>query len=319
MRERIITGYFLCSTQPDPLLETLAPEWLSSVSLDPKSRFSFLQADQEALHIFPWKDELSETIDHRLFGSSFLVQPDLFVRVRPGHESAKEKLLQAGGRGCGDLCVALPNTFPLQEIVTPDVEVVVQDKNSQAIGQYLDKVDDHRAWRIWDCCAASGGKSILAFDHLSIDKLTVSDIRSSILDNLRQRFALAGIKSYNSFVVDLSEHAHPDPAEKYDLIICDAPCSGSGTWSRTPEQLYFFDIKEAERYALLQKKIAGHAIASLRKGGYFLYITCSVFRKENEEIVEYLKKQFGLTLVQSGLQKGYEDRADTLFAALFTV
>jgi 16S rRNA (cytosine967-C5)-methyltransferase len=301
------------------VLETLAPEWLSSVTLDTKAKLSFLHADQEALSVFPWIDELSETIDHRLFGNSFLVQPDLFVRVRPGYESIKNKLLQAGGRDCGDLCVALPNTFPLQEIVTPDVEVVVQDKNSQSIAKYLDKVDDHRAWKIWDCCAASGGKSILAFDHLTIDKLTVSDIRSSVLSNLRQRFVLAGIKSYESLMLDLSERVHPDPAEKYDLIICDVPCSGSGTWSRTPEQLYYFDIKETQRYAALQKKIAGNAIASLRKGGYFLYITCSVFRKENEEVVEYLESQSGLTLMQSGLEKGYEDRADTLFAALFTV
>jgi 16S rRNA (cytosine967-C5)-methyltransferase len=46
---------------------------------------------------------------------------------------------------------------------------------------------------VWDCCAASGGKSILVKDTLNSIQLTVSDIRQSILNNLQQRFAVAGI------------------------------------------------------------------------------------------------------------------------------
>jgi 16S rRNA (cytosine967-C5)-methyltransferase len=72
-------------------------------------------------------------------------------------------------------------------------------------------------------------------------------------------------------VVDLSVSSLNDPL-KFDLVICDAPCSGSGTWSRTPEQLYFFNEKKISEYSILQKNIVGNALKSLKKDGYFLYM-----------------------------------------------
>jgi 16S rRNA (cytosine967-C5)-methyltransferase len=54
----------------------------------------------------------------------------------------------------------------------------------------------------------------------------------------------------------------------------------------------------------------------LEPGGYLLYITCSVFRKENEAIVDFIKEKFHLQLVKMELLKGYDKKADTLFAAL---
>jgi 16S rRNA (cytosine967-C5)-methyltransferase len=102
-----------------------------------------------------------------------------------------------------------------------------------------------------------------------------------------------------------------------NLIICDAPCTGSGTWSRTPEQLYFFDEKRIERYAGLQKKIVSNVILHLKENGCFVYITCSVFKKENDEIVEFVERQFNLELIKMELLKGYDKKADTMFAALF--
>jgi 16S rRNA (cytosine967-C5)-methyltransferase len=54
----------------------------------------------------------------------------------------------------------------------------------------------------------------------------------------------------------------------------------------------------------------------LEPGGYLLYITCSVFKKENEEAVNFVKEKFHLQLVKMELQKGYDKKADTMFAAL---
>jgi 16S rRNA (cytosine967-C5)-methyltransferase len=55
----------------------------------------------------------------------------------------------------------------------------------------------------------------------------------------------------------------------------------------------------------------------VKPGGRFLYITCSVFRKENEEVVEHLKGHAGLQLEEMKYLEGYGERADTLFAARF--
>lgn len=157
----------------------------------------------------------------------------------------------------------------------------------------------------------------MTYDLFPAVELTVSDIRNSILANLEARFAEAGIKKYNSFVADLSDSSFVSHYSGYDLLIADVPCSGSGTWGRTPEQLVFFPEAKTDEYASLQKKIAWNVIPYIKKGGYFLYITCSVFRKENEEVVEYIKKNPELELTEMKVLKGYDVKADTMFAALF--
>ena len=69
--------------------------------------------------------------------------------------------------------------------------------------------------------------------------------------------------------------------------------------------------------SLLQKKIVLNVASQLKKGGCLLYITCSVFKKENEEVVEFVQRNSELELINMELLTGYDKRADTMFAALF--
>jgi len=196
--------------------------------------------------------------------------------------------------------------------------VLIQDLNSQHVLDHLRSMPHEEKITTWDCCAASGGKSILANDLLNGNiELTVSDIRESILSNLKKRFNTAGIKNYKSFITDLTVAGSQLPTSNCQLIICDAPCTGSGTWSRTPEQLYFFDPTMIDVYAERQKKIVSNAIGALQKNGLFFYITCSVFKKENEGIVEFIKEKFHLQLLQMENIRGYEMKADSMFVAVF--
>ena len=150
--------------------------------------------------------------------------------------------------------------------------------------------------------------------------LTVSDNRKNILENLRLRFSKAGIMNYKLVLADLQlPPASGFLAGQFDLIIADVPCTGSGTWSRTPEQLTCFRKKNIDTYVALQRKIIENAVLHLEPHGYFLYITCSVFKKENEENVAFIQQKFQLKLLKMEYLKGYEIRADTLFVALFTV
>ena len=71
-------------------------------------------------------------------------------------------------------------------------------------------------------------------------------------------------------------------------------------------------------YSNLQKKIVSNASKTVKASGSFLYITCSVFRKENEEVVEFIKNNLRLQLHTAQYLKGYDKKADTLFVALFT-
>ena len=69
-------------------------------------------------------------------------------------------------------------------------------------------------------------------------------------------------------------------------------------------------------YSQLQQKIVTNIIPQLSEHGYLLYITCSMYKKENEEMVNLLQQQYGLQLIEMKLLKGYEQKADSMFAAL---
>jgi 16S rRNA (cytosine967-C5)-methyltransferase len=319
VEERIFMGLFLCSTQTNDLLKELKPDWNNSVELSIERKLSLLNNLGSIIDIFPFTNELSEGMETGQFSLSHLIQPDLFLRLRPGKEiSVKQKLQKAGinFRQITNTCIALPNSSGIDDIIELNKEAVVQDYSSQQVGAFLLLPVANRPLSVWDCCAASGGKSIMAYDLDSTIDLTVSDIRESSLINLQKRFKEAGIKRYRSIVADLSKLISNVRLSAFDLIICDAPCSGSGTWSRTPEQLYYFEKNRIDQYVSLQKKIVSNTIPHVKPGGYFLYITCSVFRKENEEVVEWIKKDFSLGLIRMEVLRGYAKKADTMFVAL---
>jgi 16S rRNA (cytosine967-C5)-methyltransferase len=321
IEERILTALFLASDAASPYLQELRPDWNERVGASLKEKLAYLGAENEWAHIFPWGAELSGQIEAYPFAISFLQQPHLYLRLRPGKEKPVLRKLEAAGITSvrkDARCLQLPNSTRIEDIILIDEEAVVQDYSSQKV---LDPIhdaisDQDRNPSVWDCCAASGGKSLLAHDLFGGIELTVSDIRQSILHNLQARFRRAGLVGYKSFVADVSSPKF-STNNKYDIVICDAPCSGAGTWSRTPEQLFFFTEEKINYYADLQKKIATNAVRAVKKSGYFVYITCSVFRKENEEVAEQLAQKKGLQLQSQHYFKGYADRADTLYMALF--
>jgi 16S rRNA (cytosine967-C5)-methyltransferase len=319
--ERILLGVFLSSPEANFVLQELKPEWKEKVHLSIEEKVQFLKAESQLQDIFPYGDELSDEINAAQFYRSFLWQPLLYLRVRPGKRHIVETKLQKQGIAFEYIspdCIAIANSTKVDEILELNKEAVVQDYSSQRVLELLPEELQREDLKTWDCCAASGGKSILLYDRFRDVHLTVTDVRKSILINLQKRFYEAGIKNYRHFVVDVSSKDFSFK-ESFDLVICDAPCSGSGTWSRTPEQLHFFEKEKIHYYADLQKRIAVNAGKNIKKGGYLLYITCSVFKKENEEVVDYLKKNTQLQLQAWQYFKGYDRRADTLFAALFTL
>ena len=327
IEEKILTGLFLCSNESSEVLAALKPEWNEKCKLPIDEKLLIINSSLLISEIFPWKEELSESIDQENFCRSFLIQPDLFLRLRPGKEKIViQKLKQAGidFKMITEACLALPNASKIDEVIELDKEAVIQDYNSQRTGEFIKSeilnsipIAIGTEISVWDCCAGSGGKSIMAFDIDPKIKLAVSDTRESILANLKKRFNNAGIRNYKSLIVDLSQNRSEIGNLKPEIIIADVPCSGSGTWSRTPEQLYFFQERKIEEYSALQKRIVSNAIAQLQPGGSFVYITCSVYKKENEEVAMYIKENFHLQLKQLEVLKGYDKKADSMFVAVF--
>jgi 16S rRNA (cytosine967-C5)-methyltransferase len=330
--ERLTTALFLCNAEAGEWKILFEEKWLQQWGFSLPERIDFVKTIYKEFdidNIFPLENELSEEIDLSLFAQSYLIQPDLFLRIRPHKEKQVINKLKAGKIEFNEIsntCLSLRTAAKIENELEENKEVVVQDYSSQRVTEFLVMIKSviqnrNTGLKIWDCCAGSGGKSILAFDVLQDVHLTVSDVRPSILSNLKRRFRKAGINHYHTMTVDLTK-----PQSKamfsvsgigFDLIICDAPCTGSGTWSRTPEQLFFFESGKINHYTSLQKKIIDNTIPHVNKNGYFLYITCSIFKKENEEIIEYILQQSNLRLIKKELLIGYDKKADTMFAALF--
>ena len=321
--EKLLLATFLIENKPSAILQNLKPDWNEKVHWSLREKMETVKDIFTSAKIFPFNDDLGNEIEADSFSWSFLVQPKLFIRIRPGHQKRVTDQLKTAGvsfEELSDSCLGFSNKEKISEMLKIDKEAVIQDYNSQRSENLLLRQKDIAASEIsvWDCCAASGGKSILAFDLFKIRNLVVSDTRKNILQNLRLRFEKAGIKEYTSFVADISLS---EPAQKIkeplDLIIADVPCSGSGTWARTPEQVSFFRKKDIQRFAELQQKIVLNAVHYLKEGGFLLYITCSVFKRENEENTIYFQQETGLRLIQSEYLKGFDIGADTLFVALF--
>lgn len=312
LKERILLGTFLCEQAPDELLTFFKPEWDVTASFEDK-----LAALGLKWPVFPFAQHLSAGIDAEQFTRSFLQQPKLFLRARPGKLPAILRLLEGNYvyEQIGTNTIALPNGTKTELIIPDKSWYEVQDLSSQETGlRFHPKAGEH--W--WDCCAASGGKSILLHDLQPAIHLFASDVRASILENLRKRFAEAGLKNYSSKVLDLTSPAlrASMPRTQFSGIILDAPCSGSGTWGRTPESITFFKELQISEYATLQKQIARNVAPFLAPGGTLVYITCSVFREENEEAVAFLEQECGLKIQESGIVSGYERNADTMFVAV---
>ena len=317
--ERLFVAEFLCNSQLNPFLQHFKPEWAAYIGFGLDEKLAMLKsvyADFNLYDVFPWANQLSAGIDKEVFLKSFFVQPDLFIRIYKGFEQQVKTALAAAEitfKDEGNGCLSMPNGTKLEAIIPNPHWYEVQDFSSQQTAQFFNP-QKWESW--WDACAASGGKSLLLHDIEPTVKLVVSDIRESILSNLDERFQQAGLTKYQKKLLDLTQNNDlilHDYA--FDGIILDAPCSGSGTWGRTPEMISQFDTHKIEFFQRLQQSIAHNVVKYLKAGKPLIYITCSVFKAENEDMVNFLVKQLGLKLEEQKVLNGYGHKADTMFVA----
>ncbi len=271
--------------------------------------------------------ELSGGIALKDWHDSFLEQPRMFIRTRKPGVAAR---LQAAGipySHCAEedsglsshTCLALPNGTNLENIL-PSNDYVVQDLASQqSIHFLLESCDLKPEMRVWDACAGAGGKSLMITDLVRGVRILATDIRTSILSNLTWRFRRYHLPVPKTAVADVSEPAGLQtaiPPRPFDLVICDVPCSGSGTWARTPEQYHFFRRESLKAMRERQLKITSNVAPFLKPGGMLAYITCSVFKEENEAVVREIAKGHGLEIAAMKLIDGTKNGADSMFIAL---
>ena len=317
--DRLIVAEFLCNSQVNSFLQHFKPDWAACVGFTLDEKLALVKTaykDFKLADVFPWADQISAGIDKEAFLKSFFVQPDLFIHVHNGYDhlvKAELNKAEVAFKDEGNGCFALPNGTRLETIFPTQHWFEVQDYSSQQTANYF-KPNKWDQW--WDACAASGGKSLLLHEMEPDIKLVVSDIRESILANLDERFQQAGLRKYQKKLLDLTQNPDQEMHDyAFDGIILDAPCSGSGTWGRTPEMIAQFHPSKIEFFQRLQKSIASNVARFIKPGKPIIYITCSAFKGENEDVVNYLVKELGLKLEEQTVLAGYENKADTMFVA----
>jgi 16S rRNA (cytosine967-C5)-methyltransferase len=101
----------------------------------------------------------------------------------------------------------------------------------------------------------------------------------------------------------------------FDGIICDAPCSGAGTWNSCPEQYYFFTEEKLQAFHKKQTAILKNVLRFSKQNGKIYFITCSVFNYENQAVLNEILQDDSIQLINQQLIKGGHFRGDHLFIA----
>jgi 16S rRNA (cytosine967-C5)-methyltransferase len=316
--ERLSIADFLCHDTLSLIVEKNLPELKDSIILPLEEKLAIIKTkypDFDLQEVYPFHANLSDGLDREAFYASFFKQPDLFIRVAAGESASIISKLEDENiavKAISETALALPNGTKL-ETALKEGSYQVQDLSSQHTGEYF-KPNKWDKW--WDCCAASGGKTLLLHSLEPVIELLVTDLRESVLLNLDERFRLAGIKKYHKKELDLLQNNDQVLHHyQFDGIILDAPCTGSGTWGRTPEMLTFFEERKINQFAAIQKGIVQNIVKYLKPGKPLIYITCSAFEAENEAIVQQMIDTLPLELEKMELIKGYENNADTMFVA----
>jgi 16S rRNA (cytosine967-C5)-methyltransferase len=310
----------LCHNGNKHVANFLPEDWVPKLDAALSDKLQWLKTTSISFdegRLFDIDADFSEGISKQEWLYSIMHQPALFIRVRKQKAAIIHKLEDNDipYQWHTDTCLRLPNGAAIDKLLPPD-SYVVQDASSQATGSYF-SAKAGQQW--WDCCSGAGGKSLLLKDKQPAVKLTVTDRRDTILHNLQKRFQQYGHTLSQRMVLDVSDAKavqHSMAGRVFDNIICDVPCTGSGTWARTPEQLYFFDAQMLQDLPKLQASIAINAAQQLKSGGMLYYITCSVFQQENEAVVTKIIAEAGLQLKQMQLLNGIAAQADCLFIAV---
>jgi 16S rRNA (cytosine967-C5)-methyltransferase len=157
--------------------------------------------------------------------------------------------------------------------------VQIQDEGSQLVAELLGE-----GKRILDCCAAPGGKTAILLSRSPQAEVVACDAGPARLRALQRRLSRPEWHGRVTFLT--ADAARLPEIGLFDRVLCDVPCSGTGTLARNPEIRHRLRPEEIARQAARQREILASALRRLAPGGRLLYATCSLEPEENEDVVQ---------------------------------
>ena len=173
----------------------------------------------------------------------------------------------------------------------------VQEASSMFLDEVLRQhLPSHRAVTALDLCAAPGGKSTLLRAALPEGSTLYSNEpmrqRAAILAENVEKWGYEGCIVTNNYPRDYRK-----AKMKFDIILCDVPCSGEGMFRKDEATISEWSLQNVEKCWRLQREIVADAWECLNEGGLFIYSTCTFNTKENEENVRWMLAEYDATLL----------------------
>lgn len=170
----------------------------------------------------------------------------------------------------------------------------VQEPSSMFLDYVLGQLLPNRSGlRVLDLCAAPGGKSTLIASLLEEDSLLVSNevirTRASILEENMTRWG-----HMNTWVTSNDPRDLGKLKSYFDVIVVDAPCSGSGLFRKDQRALDEWSEGNVQLCSQRQQRILADIWPSLKQGGILVYATCSYSQQEDEDVIDWVADTFGV-------------------------
>ena len=189
--------------------------------------------------------------------------------------------------------------------------VEVQDEGSQLIALACEPADDQR---LLDLCAGAGGKALALAAAAPTAVILATDSNKSRLSKLPARAERAGATVETRLLNPPHEIGElADWRGFADLVLVDAPCSGSGTWRRNPEGRWRLTPERLDRLVETQQRLLGIAAELVKPGGRLVYAVCSLLSREGSgQIARFLADRSSWISEESPIAAGRPDGAGRL-------
>ncbi len=169
----------------------------------------------------------------------------------------------------------------------------VQDESAMLVAHVVSPKEGER---ILDMCSAPGGKSIHMAELMqNKGEIISADVHEHKLELIEKNARRMGIDIITPTLQDGTQ-LNEAWIGAFDRVLLDAPCSGLGIIKRKPDIRYNKSLEDLKEIGQLQKKLASHAVRYVKEEGILVYSTCTLSRRENEEMAAYIVDDLGLEL-----------------------
>jgi len=233
-----------------------------------------------------WKKEISPG-EMRDLAQIWNSAAPIFLRANLRKTLPEDLKKKLGGLGGSVKIVSGTPMLLFEDISARELHSLMQEgwASMQDLGSYrvVEKVLEEKGGEILDVCAGHGGKSSAISEALGTSqRLFVHDPDAKRLQDLRGNFLRLDLEAPH--FVSSSGEAQKQGL-RFDTILIDAPCSGSGTMGRRPEIRWRLRLEDLQRHANLQKKILNEWLPLLKPGGRIIYSLCSLEEEEGPAVV----------------------------------